>query len=957
MSQPRTNPRVFLLRDPSEMTVYLSLHGHALPNTIPLRGAELLHPSHFFAPHWASDEYFWSAFVPVHPTFRGQFFSCLDYSKRTLPIVMRSREAPSGFTVSDYSLDATVIAEWKGIEDGLEFIQDVMSKKLQCYLPLHGQPPPRPSDQGYAGSYRTYTDALQHAWSSRAAFIIKLAFISYQMCIRPEWPKSLLLHLTPELITVLQNSWLSSSTVKRVGMLIDATTLEPSSQWSQDLAAIAEYPGIPIWVYYGRHPLQMPAHPIVRQWMPREGDIQKALSPGPSLPHNPLRSLLEQHPSQFFEDQRILREAIMLHGSSAHRKLLLERESAQNAVEIPAENGPAIFLWEREDVLDSVSDSFARRLVGKQKIAELWHRTSSKMRIYHSVINEWDVWEDLDPDFVFRDESSEGNISQLPDEGGAGQSPTPKPTVLEGLMLHVAGTSPSSSDLEAGDRVFSHDPRGYSGHTTSSARYRSKSPAPRPESTHQRIPSRQSRSPRSRRAPVLDQAAPSSQHNAPFSLHAAFSSRGGYSEQPNQARTPGWSIPERSSGDTTIAMWQGAAPREQLSTCERANRLYRSRTMAHAVWQSLVIPVEPIADILAHRYGFTHDASFAVDAAVALPTGLDEKSMWRILSYPKTGNGPPAGWLPSLVYFILALVQNRPVSPLIYDLSIYDTPHLRQAQVQIQSGQCRMPDSNEEHVLYILGSDNGHLGGNEDFPWLLLVESAISAAEIMRRGVGPDKRALVHHLVSRGIPFHTALPSASDTDEPVAWYRGQGPMGIYAGLGWRLHGFQGNAHEYLLYEELRDDFLRSIRYSHAALQVGGIIWRLSLPSLPEDVCLDGPCKNSAGQRMFFIDDMPYNGDVLSQHEQDLVCGVYKVLQGQLSRNMISFGVLTYETCSFKYEQRGSNGLFVVAEAIELDWVWCRCWLLEFLERGVVPATVGSYPKQQSQADVSYGVAG
>ncbi|KIP01510.1 hypothetical protein PHLGIDRAFT_55462, partial [Phlebiopsis gigantea 11061_1 CR5-6] len=57
-------------------------------------------------------------------------------------------------------------------------------------------------------------------------------------------------------------------------------------------------------------------------------------------------------------------------------------------------------------------------------------------------------------------------------------------------------------------------------------------------------------------------------------------------------------------------------------------------------------------------------------------------------------------------------------------------------------------------------------------------------------------------------------------------------------------------------------------------------WRLGLQYLDCQLVLDGPMGDYASQRERNIDGHAYLEDVLTASEQDLICGVYKVLNGK-----------------------------------------------------------------------------
>jgi hypothetical protein len=89
--------------------------------------------------------------------------------------------------------------------------------------------------------------------------------------------------------------------------------------------------------------------------------------------------------------------------------------------------------------------------------------------------------------------------------------------------------------------------------------------------------------------------------------------------------------------------------------------------------------------------------------------------------------------------------------------------------------------------------------------------------------------------------------------------------------------------DFLLYERLRDEFLRSPR-GHLALLAGGVIAHLACEVIPFNKVYDGPADNVEKDGMFIgkvKGGSGYYSDVLSEAEVNLVLGVYHVDTSEL----------------------------------------------------------------------------
>jgi hypothetical protein len=156
--------------------------------------------------------------------------------------------------------------------------------------------------------------------------------------------------------------------------------------------------------------------------------------------------------------------------------------------------------------------------------------------------------------------------------------------------------------------------------------------------------------------------------------------------------------------------------------------------------------------------------------------------------------------------------------------------------------------------------------------WFIVLDSALSAVECLRR---PEYKPedIVSRLVRHGNPFRTII-----TGQPP----GHRPPIFYFGLGYCQMDYKPSTVDYIAYERARDDFLRGPR-GRAALMKGGIIWRLAMQMLHEDVVIAGPSESVYGSGICFSDNRSgkhWWDDDLTVEEMGLVSGVYKVFTGK-----------------------------------------------------------------------------
>lgn len=295
--------------------------------------------------------------------------------------------------------------------------------------------------------------------------------------------------------------------------------------------------------------------------------------------------------------------------------------------------------------------------------------------------------------------------------------------------------------------------------------------------------------------------------------------------------------------------------------------------------QDVPVDVEPFAEIIRQRYGFLPNGTPPLDLNVAAAgQALDTGFLSGILGFRQDEDSVPALLEGPLLAWIAPLLQNA-VPPLtLSDLVVEDPKDLLRAlRRPFVIVKVRILQSDSQiHQAYLFKSRDVDEG--TDFEWDLVVDSALTACEVTRRGWGPHKTSLLREFVQRGIPFRLLrqLPMLSAPSLPLR--TGAMPRGD-AGLGWRVHGFKASPEDYAAYEVQRDKWLREHSNAHAALAQGGIIWRLARHSLDVESLFNGPRGDPERQGKVVMNDIQYVEDVLSEHEEQLICGVYHVLNG------------------------------------------------------------------------------
>ncbi|KAJ7303086.1 hypothetical protein DFH08DRAFT_722307 [Mycena albidolilacea] len=187
----------------------------------------------------------------------------------------------------------------------------------------------------------------------------------------------------------------------------------------------------------------------------------------------------------------------------------------------------------------------------------------------------------------------------------------------------------------------------------------------------------------------------------------------------------------------------------------------------------------------------------------------------------------------------------------------------------------------ERMYYYVLAEDGSGIGSE-----VLLFPRATDVLEVLRQGWGPDIKGVIKHLLARGIPFWLAYRSLQIMPKSTPAPAGLRPKGFKvdttSGLGFRPHEHKFDEHDYRAYTTRQDLQLLHTPRGRIAMQYGGVVARLARSEVSDDDFFRG-----------FDDDIYDVGDCLwdetskhaywydrlSDHEIDLLCGVYHVGTG------------------------------------------------------------------------------
>lgn len=166
----------------------------------------------------------------------------------------------------------------------------------------------------------------------------------------------------------------------------------------------------------------------------------------------------------------------------------------------------------------------------------------------------------------------------------------------------------------------------------------------------------------------------------------------------------------------------------------------------------------------------------------------------------------------------------------------------------------------------------------------VVVDDPLAVNQLLRAGVGASKYRIVSFLLNMGIAFKTLRRFLS----PRFLMFPSPPMPMFTpdtslGLGIRQSAEGAfSINDYNHYLQLRDETISGYD-GRAAYLAGGIVWRLAMDAAGDiDVVVGGPGECPTMKDYVLFDGKGYVDDALTEHQEDVICGVYRIVPSKSS---------------------------------------------------------------------------
>ncbi|KAK0230328.1 hypothetical protein IW262DRAFT_1453227 [Armillaria fumosa] len=275
-------------------------------------------------------------------------------------------------------------------------------------------------------------------------------------------------------------------------------------------------------------------------------------------------------------------------------------------------------------------------------------------------------------------------------------------------------------------------------------------------------------------------------------------------------------------------------------------------------------PQDTLDDVVYCRFGFT-----APIVAVPKPSTVPEMHHVRKFVGVLQDTGVSHTTREAMTNFFGYLLQAGNILDIpreLYDLRQHDADVHSPAAIRIQKKVLN------GRLYYILSDRQADTSP----AFTILLTSAASVVEMVRRGWGPKMIDVAKKLIERGISFQAAVQDSRQQLETSF------VAPCYSLLGCRPTDYKPDRLEFATYQALCKGFLRSQR-GRAALLAGGILGCITQDFISNDEVYLGPSADVLKSGIYFVADGEstpvFWDDALTDDEIDLLCGIYKVETG------------------------------------------------------------------------------
>ncbi|KAF7793552.1 hypothetical protein EIP86_004666 [Pleurotus ostreatoroseus] len=236
-----------------DMYVYVALNTESIPDKKPeLQPHTVLNHFDMYHAHYLYDQFHWMAFMPETLEFEGRILGCLKYTRSDVPYVtVRGNDHGTAYGLPEWMLK-NLDALWNVIT----ILHQSLTRLRPIALSLNTRIAPSPQSCGYDRLFSEPEDLKDTYIQAREFFTFHLCYVSYLICFctpsedtradRPSWfaqlEESGLIDIS--IYNDLKDTWVFDLAIPRLGGFVDmdkGASSDPN---------VRRAPGVPFWLLY-----------------------------------------------------------------------------------------------------------------------------------------------------------------------------------------------------------------------------------------------------------------------------------------------------------------------------------------------------------------------------------------------------------------------------------------------------------------------------------------------------------------------------------------------------------------------------------------------------------------------------------------------------------------------------------------------------------------------------------
>ncbi|KIP03929.1 hypothetical protein PHLGIDRAFT_121170 [Phlebiopsis gigantea 11061_1 CR5-6] len=172
----------------------------------------------------------------------------LNVRRGTVQLERIEKTGRDGSPEVRWRLPVDVQKRWIDIINTAVFIKQKLDPHTTMLVEMID--PANPRNHGFEAEYVSADAARTAVMRSQTAITVALSFVSFMICIQPDWETCLLGRVPPSIICALRGTWVVDPNLRRAGAFIHVDSV-PVWVWNI-LPRLLKWKGLPLFLCWGK---------------------------------------------------------------------------------------------------------------------------------------------------------------------------------------------------------------------------------------------------------------------------------------------------------------------------------------------------------------------------------------------------------------------------------------------------------------------------------------------------------------------------------------------------------------------------------------------------------------------------------------------------------------------------------------------------------------------------------